>query len=92
MSAEAIIWNIQPRDIGQCMNLTYQRMLYHILFKALKNSKKFEWNTDCQSAFEDIKRFLTSPPLLNRPITGEDLYLYLSVGNESLASILVRED
>ena len=61
-------------------------------FRALKNNKKFEWTANCQSAFEDVKRFLTSPPLLSRLVSGEDLYLYLSVGNESLASVLVRED
>ena len=62
------------------------------LFKVLKHCKKFEWTADCQSAFKDIKRFLTSPPLLSRPVSGEELYLFLSIGNKSLASILVRED
>ena len=76
--------------LGRFMSCSAKK--YLPLFKALKNSKKFEWTTDCQSAFEDIKRFLTSPPLLSRPVSGEDLYLYLSVGSESLASILVRED
>ena len=61
-------------------------------FKAMKNVKKFEWNADCQKAFEDIKKFLTSTPLLSRLTLEETLYLYLSVGNESLASVLIRED
>ena len=61
-------------------------------FKVMKNVKKFEWNVACQKAFEDIKKLLTSPPLLSRPTPGEMLYLYLSVGNESLTSELIRED
>ena len=49
-------------------------------------------NNDYQAAFEEIQKFLTSPPLLNRPIPDEPLYLNLSIGYESIASILVRED
>ena len=48
-----------------------------------QNSKK---------AFEEIKKFLTSPPLLSRPVPNETLYLYLSIGYESIASVLVREE
>ena len=62
------------------------------LFRALKNSQKFEWNNDYQSAFEEIQKFLTSLLLLSRPIPDEPLYLYLSIGYESIASILVREE
>ena len=62
------------------------------LFRALKSSKKFEWNDYFQVAFEEIQKFLTSLPLLNRPVLGEALYLYLSIGYESIASVLFRED
>ena len=62
------------------------------LFRVLKNSKKFEWNNDYQSAFEEIQKFLISPPLLSRPIPDEPLYLYLSIGYESIASVLVWEE
>ena len=61
-------------------------------FRVMKNVKKFKRNADCQTTFEDIKRFLASPPLLSRSTLGETLYLYLSVSNESLVSVLVRED
>ena len=62
------------------------------LFRALKSSKKFEWNDDCQTTFEEIQKFLTSPPLLSRPIPDETLYFYLSIGYESIASVLVQEE
>ena len=58
----------------------------------MKNSKKFEWSDECQAAFEEIQKFLTSPALLSRPIPNETLYLYLSIGYESIASVLVREE
>ena len=31
------------------------------LFRALKNFKKIEWNEDCQAAFAEIQKFLTTP-------------------------------
>ena len=62
------------------------------LFRTLKNFKKFEWNGDCHIAFEEIQKFLTSPPLLSRPIPDETLYLYLSIGYECIASVLVKEE
>ena len=52
------------------------------LFQALKSSKKFEWNDDCQAVFEEIQKFLTSPPLLSRPIPDETLYLYCHDPNQ----------
>ncbi|XP_050233150.1 uncharacterized protein LOC126681647 [Mercurialis annua] len=54
--------------------------------------KKFKWDGDCQNAFEELKSFLTNPPFLSRPIAGETLYLYLSVGRETIASVLVQEE
>ena len=57
----------------------------------MKSAKKFEWNNNCQTAFEEIKKFLTSPPLLSRPIPNKPLYLYLSIGYESIAFVLVQE-
>ena len=63
-----------------------------LLFRALKIFKKFEWNDDCQVAFEEIQKFLTSPSLLSRLILDETLYLYLSIGFESIAFVLVREE
>ena len=41
--------------------------------------KSFEWMDKCQKAFEDLKRYLSSPPLLSPSKPGEELYLYLAV-------------
>ncbi|GKV46364.1 hypothetical protein SLEP1_g53349 [Rubroshorea leprosula] len=54
--------------------------------------KKFEWNTKCQVAFNELKSYLSSPPLLKKAIDGEILYLYLGISDEAISSILVREE
>ena len=46
-------------------------------FRTLK--KSFEWTDECQQAFENLKVYLLSPPLLSPSKQGEELYLYLIV-------------
>ena len=41
--------------------------------------KSFEWTDECQKAFEDLKKYLSSPPLLSLSMPGEELYLYIAV-------------
>ncbi|GKV35924.1 hypothetical protein SLEP1_g44125 [Rubroshorea leprosula] len=54
--------------------------------------KKFEWNPECQAAFDELKSYLSSPPLLTKATDGEILYLYLSISDEAISSMLVREE
>ena len=46
-------------------------------FKLLK--KKFEWTNECTKAFESLKQYLMTPPLLSPSKIGEGLFLYLAV-------------
>ncbi|GKV50679.1 hypothetical protein SLEP1_g57376 [Rubroshorea leprosula] len=39
--------------------------------------KKFEWSQECQAAFEELKSYLSSPPLLTKAVDGELLYFVL---------------
>uniref|UniRef100_A0A2N9H0S8 Integrase catalytic domain-containing protein n=1 Tax=Fagus sylvatica TaxID=28930 RepID=A0A2N9H0S8_FAGSY len=59
-------------------------------FKTLK--KAFEWIDECQQAFEELKRYLTEPPLLSPSKQGEELYLYLAVSPTAVSSALIREE
>ncbi|GKV48213.1 hypothetical protein SLEP1_g55039 [Rubroshorea leprosula] len=54
--------------------------------------KKFEWNQECQAAFDELKSYLSLPPLLTKAIDGEILYLDLGISNEAISSVLVREE
>ncbi|XP_057746519.1 uncharacterized protein LOC130965775 [Arachis stenosperma] len=52
----------------------------------------FKWETECEEAFQHFKRVLAEPPILAKPQTGETLYLYLSITEETIAAALVREN
>ena len=46
-------------------------------FRTLR--KSFEWMDECQTAFDNLKAYLSSPPLLSPSKSREKLYLYLAV-------------
>ncbi|XP_073107294.1 uncharacterized protein [Elaeis guineensis] len=58
-------------------------------FKILRQEKDFSWPDECWQAFEDLKRYPTSPPLLVKLEVGEMLYLYLATSPEAVSSVLV---
>ena len=54
--------------------------------------KSFEWTDECQKAFVDLKKYLSSPPLLSLSIPGEELYLYIAVSQAAVSEALVRDE
>ncbi|KAK3028295.1 hypothetical protein RJ639_037472 [Escallonia herrerae] len=42
--------------------------------------------------FEELKTYLSSPPLLSKPLPGENLFLYLSVTEVAVSTVLVKEE
>ncbi|GAU16859.1 hypothetical protein TSUD_368080 [Trifolium subterraneum] len=60
-------------------------------FATLRKSESFTWSLECEEAFQKLKVFLASPPILTRPEQGKTLYLYLAVSEKALSSALVQE-
>ncbi|XP_013673642.1 uncharacterized protein LOC106377975 [Brassica napus] len=43
-------------------------------YNVLRGNKNFEWTEECENAFQQLKRYLASPPVLAKPVEGEPLY------------------
>ena len=59
-------------------------------FKTLKQA--FAWTDECEVAFQELKRYLSNPPLLSPSQEGENLYLYLAVSATAVSAALIREE
>ncbi|XP_060190734.1 uncharacterized protein LOC132620012 [Lycium barbarum] len=64
----------------------------HKLFTVLKKHQYFEWTPECKQALQELKRYLSSPPLLSKPNPEEKLFLYFAVSEVSINAVLVREE
>ena len=63
------------------------------MFAFLLHAKEsFEWMAECEQAFEDLKAYLSSPPLLSPLKLGEELFLYLVVSPAVVSAALIREE
>ena len=59
-------------------------------FKTLK--KAFAWTEECETTFQELKHYLSNPPLLSLSKKGEDLLLYLAVFVTAVSAALIREE
>nr|AAM08548.1 Putative retroelement [Oryza sativa Japonica Group] len=60
-------------------------------FKLLKKTDNFQWGPEVQKAFEDLKKLLTTPPVLTSPHPQEPLLLYVSATSQVVSTVLVVE-
>ena len=62
-----------------------------LFYQLLKKWKGFQWNEECDKAFQDLKEYLMRAPMLVTPKPGEDLFMYLSVSNHAVNAVLLRD-
>ncbi|KAG8482790.1 hypothetical protein CXB51_024036 [Gossypium anomalum] len=62
------------------------------IFRLLRKHNPGEWNEECQVAFDKIKQYLSSPPVLVPPTPGRPLILYLTVFKNSMGYVLGQHD
>jgi hypothetical protein len=60
-------------------------------FKLMKRTGKFEWTPKADKAFAELKRYLTSPPIMVAPASREPLLLYLAATPRTASAVLVAE-
>ncbi|XP_028085335.1 uncharacterized protein LOC114286368 [Camellia sinensis] len=60
--------------------------------RLMKKGVPFEWNQQCQNAFNSIKEYLLKPPVLMSPIKGKPLLLYTTALDGSLGALLAQHN
>ncbi|XP_074374265.1 uncharacterized protein LOC141714659 [Apium graveolens] len=60
--------------------------------KTLKKVKNFEWTAKSQEAFEQLKKHMSKDPLLAKPSPEDILYLYLTVSEQAVSAVLVKDE
>jgi len=58
----------------------------------MKKGVSFVWDQACQEAYEDIKRYLTKPPVLVAPTLGKPFLLYVKAMDHSLGALHTQKD
>src|SRR5438552_19160913 len=60
-------------------------------YKLLKKQSKFRWTPEAQQAFDELKKFLTNPPVLVPPMPKEPLLLYIVATSHVVSTTIVVE-
>jgi hypothetical protein len=71
-------------------NLSERILPFSPLLK-LKNNQEFKWGDVQQKAFEEIKKYMKSPPVLVPPQQGKPFKLYVSADSQTIRSSLMQE-
>ena len=61
-------------------------------FLLLHKWKGFEWTEECDVAFQQLKRYLSRPPIMSSPEVDEVLFAYLAAAPHAVSFILIREN
>ncbi|XP_020262845.1 uncharacterized protein LOC109838832 [Asparagus officinalis] len=56
--------------------------------KLMKKCVSFIWDEPCQRAFDEIKNYLSNPPVLAAPISGKPFLIYIRAMEHSLGALL----
>ena len=62
------------------------------IFRLLRKSQPTVWDDQCQCAYERIREYLLSPPVLVPSTPGRPLLLYLSVSDVASGCMLAQLD
>ena len=61
-------------------------------FQLLNKWKGFEWTEECILAFQQLKEYLSQPPIMSRPKVDEVLFAYIAVASHVVSLVLVQVD
>ena len=59
-------------------------------FLLLHKWRGFEWTKECALAFQQLKEYLSRPPIMSSPEVDEVLFAYLTVAFHAISFVLIR--
>ena len=59
-------------------------------FQFLNKWKGFEWTKECVLAFQQLKEYLSQPPIMSRLEMDEVLFAYIAVASHAVSLVLVQ--
>jgi hypothetical protein len=61
------------------------------MMKLLEKNKAFEWTAECQASFEELRKRLTSAPVLVLPDLTKKFSIYCDASRRGLGCVLMQE-
>ena len=58
----------------------------------LNKWKGFEWTEECVLAFQQLKEYLSQPPIMSKLVLNEVLFAYIAVASHAVSLVLIRVD
>ena len=55
----------------------------------MKKSTHFEWNDQADQAFHELKKVLSTPPVLAAPTEKEPMFLYITATSRVVSTVIV---
>jgi hypothetical protein len=62
-----------------------------LMTELLKNNTKFEWLEACEKSFQELKKRLTTAPVLTLPDIKKDFVVYCDASKQGLGCVLMQE-
>ena len=63
-----------------------------LFFLLLHKWKEFEWSEECVMAFQELKLYLSHPPIMSSPVMDEVLFACIAVALYAISLVLIRVD
>ena len=61
-------------------------------FLLMNKWKGFEWTEECAQAFQQLKDYLSHPPIMSSPKADEVLFAYIDMAPHVVSLVLIRVD
>ena len=58
-------------------------------FLLMNKWKSFEWTEECAQTFQQLKDYLSRPPIMSSPETDEVLFAYIVVALHAVSLVLI---